>query len=423
MTVSLTDLYNRLGGHFGIAKAQIDARAAILTRATNLDGQYTSATRFMYTPVLNQFLSIYGSTDATLSNVQSGARKTLTEMVNADNPSITKETLAAVRELNRQMRASGKYLLKNTVTQGSVTAGGSNVGNGTVLLHGIPSQMSRSETLYFTCISDTTTGAQAGAEVFSMTSSAAYNLFGDARWPGGTGLNTSLKSSDYTATPNLLVNGTFDNWTAGAPDDWTYSGTISQLTSGAYRSPSALKMTSNTAVDSLTQELPNVVLGPGKRLVFGIYAKKISGTVTTDIEVKLQTTSGSSYATLTISAASLTTSWQRFTASFQHDWLAPKESAQYTVTWGEPSSPSVQIALDGAFVFAPAQMGVNGQYVQIVAGSTDWRIGDYLTVTISNDYASNVLNYTERFFAPFANGIELPTSTAGANTIDNSVIP
>jgi len=78
-------------------------------------------------------------------------------------------------------------------------------------------------------------------------------------------------------------------------------------------------------------------------------------------------------------------------------------------------------AIDCAFVFVPPQAGTNGQFIQIIGGATDWRIGDYATVAISNNYQSNVLTYTERFFAPFANGIELPTGSTG--TITNSVIP
>jgi hypothetical protein len=89
MTVSLTTLYNRLGGHFGIAKTQLDARSGIVTRATNLDAQYTAATRYMFTPVLDQFLGIYNSTDATISAAVQGATKTLTEMVTADNSNIS----------------------------------------------------------------------------------------------------------------------------------------------------------------------------------------------------------------------------------------------------------------------------------------------------------------------------------------------
>lgn len=421
MAINLTTLFNRLGGHYGIAKTQIDARSAIVTRATNLDGQFDAASRYMYTPVLNEFLSINTTTDATLSNAKSGGIKTLTEMVNADNPSIQKSTLPALVELNRQFRAQGKYLLQNTITQGAVTAGGTNVGNGTVLLHGIPSQMSRSETLYFTCISDTTTGSAEGAEVFRVTSSAEFSSFGDSRWPGGTGLNALLASSDYGGSPNLLANGTFDNWTGAVPDNWTTSIGISKLTSGAFRSPNCIQFTNTGAPISITQSLGAAGVGPGKRLVFGVYVKKISGSVSKDIDVRLETSSGSSYAVLTIPKTSITTSWTRFTSSYQHPWTAPQETAELTVFMD--SDTGCTLAFDCVYVFAPTQMGTNGQYAQIIAGADDWRIGDYFTVTITNNYASNVLGYTERFFAPFANGIELPTAAAGANTIDNTVIP
>jgi hypothetical protein len=131
MTVSLTTLYNRLGGHFGIAKTQLDARSGIVTRATNLDAQYTAATRYMFTPVLDQFLGIYNSTDATISAAVQGATKTLTEMVTADNSNISKSAIPAMRELARQMRAGGTTLLQNSVTIGAVSRTGT--GNGTVV--------------------------------------------------------------------------------------------------------------------------------------------------------------------------------------------------------------------------------------------------------------------------------------------------
>jgi hypothetical protein len=47
-----------------------------------------------------------------------------------------------------------------------------------------------------------------------------------------------------------------------------------------------------------------------------------------------------------------------------------------------------------------------------------------MTVQVTNNYASSVLSYTERFFAPFANGVELPTTASGTPpTVTNSVIP
>jgi hypothetical protein len=92
-----------------------------------------------------------------------------------------------------------------------------------------------------------------------------------------------------------------------------------------------------------------------------------------------------------------------------------------TATLGFDGLATEEVAVDGLFVFVPPQQGTNGQFFQIIGGGTDWRIGDRMTVQVTNNYASSVLSYTERFFAPFANGIEVPTS--GSPTVNNSVIP
>lgn len=427
MTVSLTTLYNRLGGHFGIAKTQLDARAAIVTRATNLDGQYTAATRFMFTPVLNQFLSIYTTTDATISTAIAGASKTLTEMVTADNANIPKQTIPAMRELERQMRASSTTLLKNTITIGAVSSTG--IGTGTVVFHDTPSQMSRTDLLQFECISDTTTGATAGQEVFRVTGSAPYNNITDSQWPGGTGIDMTMTATDYSGAPNILSNGSFETWTSGIPDDWTLgAGTtamISQYTASPFRQSSALLLQNSGGEIILLQTATSTTtLGPGKRIVFGFWAKKVSGTATQQIDFQLQTSSGSGYATVTASAAAINSAgstWTLYMGSYQHSYSAPEESM---VLYLNRNVDSSTVAIDCAFVFVPNQYGTNGQFFQIIDGATNWRIGDRMTVQITNDYASSVLSYTERFFAPFASGIELPTTAAGTPpTVTNSCIP
>lgn len=416
MTVSLTTLYNRLGGHFGIAKTQLDARAAIVTRATNLDGQYTSATRFMYTPVLNQFLGIYNSTDATIRTAVSGATKTLVEMVNADNVNIPKQVNPAMTELNRQMRAAGTSLLQNTITIGTPTVTGT--GNGTVIVHANPSQMSRTDALQFECISDTTTGSAAGSEVFRLTGSAAYNNINDSLWPGGTGISTSITTSNYEDGRSQLTNGTFESWTGGVPDSWTVSGTgVSQLTTGTFRGTSALKFSNTASQTQVYQDLPSIVLGPGKRVMFGFWYKKISGTPTRDITMELTDNLGGAAAS--VDSATITTSWQLAVGYYQNNYSAPVTSL--TATLIHDNDSGVEVAADCAFVYVPTQYGTNGQFLQVISGSTDWRIGDRITLSISNDYASSVLSYTERFFGPFAAGIELPTSATP--TVNNSVIP
>jgi len=425
MAISLTTLYNRLGKLFGVAKSQIDARSALLDRikgtgsytGSGLDGQYDSSTRYMISDVLAYFLNLYSSTDSSISNVVQGGVKTLTEMITADNDSIAKTTNAALQELNRQMRSAGTSLYKNVVTQGSVSYSGSNVGTGKVILHGNPSQMSASETIRVQCISDTTTGAALGREVFRITGTARVADSTSYLWPGGSGCNATLASSDYTDSKNTLQNGGFDSFTGGVPDSWTVTGSsaLSQLSTGTFRNGSALQFSGAVAATAV-QTSPQVVLGPGKRILFGFWAKKISGTSTRDIAMALSTPTGD---LIEQDAAALTTSWALNVFSYTMPFDAPATTV--TVELRFDQDVGCVKAIDCAFVFVPSQYGVNGQFIQIIGGATDWRIGDYATVAITNNYQSNVLNYTERFFAPFASGIELPTDATG--TVTNSVIP
>ena len=425
MAISLTTLYNRLGKLFGVAKSQIDARNALLDRikgtgsfsGSGLDGQYDSSTRYMISDVLAYFLNLYSSTDSSISNVVQGGVKTLTEMVTADNDSIAKTTNAALQELNRQMRSAGTSLYKNVITQGSVSYAGANVGTGKVILHGNPSQMSPSETIRVQCISDTTTGAALGREVFRITGTARVSDSTSYLWPGGSGCNTNLASSDYNDSKNTLTNGGFDSFTGGVPDNWTITGSsaLSQLSSGTFRNGSALQHSGAIAA-GISQTSQQVVLGPGKRILFGFWAKKVSGTQTQDVAMALSTPTGD---LVEQDAALLTTSWALNVFSYTMPFDAP--ATNVTVEFRFAQDVGCVKAIDCAFVFIPSQYGVNGQFIQIIGGDVDWRIGDYATVAISNNYQSNVLNYTERFFAPFANGIELPTDATG--TVTNSVIP
>lgn len=428
MAVNLTDLYNRLGKLMGIAKAQIDARSGLIDRVTGagsfsgagLDGQYTAATRYMVTPVLDYFLNLYRSGDASVQRAIAGGVKTLTEMVTADNANIPKSVIPAMTELNRQMRVATQTLLQNTITQGSVSYAGSNVGNGRVLLHTAPVQMSPSETITVQCISDTTTGATLGREVFQVTGGTRVSDVTSNQWPGGSGANLTLASSDYVDGQNRITNGSFESWAGGVPNSWTVlvgASSISQLSAGAFRGTSAIQH-NGVAITQLQQFLPPITLAPGQRIIFGFWYKRVSGVGSAaDIELELLDSTGGTYSVAT--QGTLTTSWQLAVTSTTNPVNAPSVSLEAFFSF--PIDAGVVKAVDAAFVFIPPQAGTNGQFVQIIGGSTDWRIGDYATVQITNNYASNVLTYTERFFAPFANGIELPVS--GSPTIGNTVIP
>lgn len=421
MTVSLSTLYSRLGKLMGIAKAQIDARAAIKSRVTTLDGSYDAASRYMFTPVLNYFLNLGKSQDRSITESVSGAVKTLTEMVYLDNPNIAKSKTPAMQELNRQMIAASATFPANTITQGSVSYGASNVGTGKIILHAIPSQMSPSETLRFECISDSTTGSPVGAERFTVKGGARVSDITSDEYPAGSGANGAATSSDYNDAQNTVTNGGFDSWTGGSPDEWTGAGAgLAQLSSGMLRGTSCLQATGNISYQ-LVQAGANQLVGPNKRIIFGFWCKKISGTNTRDIELEINSAAtGGAVASVVATAAAVTTSWQLFTGSYKFASNAPVEAVDLSLNIQVDAS--CVYAIDGVFCFLPTQFGVNGQYIQIIGGATDWRIGDYATLAITNNYYATVLNYTERFFAPFQSGIELPTTT-GTPTIANTVIP
>lgn len=425
MAISLTTLYNRLGKLMGMAKAQIDARNTLLDRvkgtgsftSSGLDAQYDASTRYMISQVLDYFLNLTATTDSSVQRVIDSGAKTLIEMIYADNANIYKAVTPSMVELNRQMRAASQTIYRNVITQGSVSYAAANVGTGKIILHGTPSQMSPTETIRIQCVSDTTTGATLGQEVFQITGGARVTDVTSYDWPGGSGAALTQASSDYNDSQNTLTNGGFDTFTGGVPDGWTVTGSsaLSQLSTGTFRNGSALQH-SGAIGASAVQTSAQVVLGPGKRILFGFWAKKVSGTQTRDIAMALSTPSGD---LIEQDAALLTTSWALNVFSYTMPFDAP--ATNVTVELRFDQDVGCVKAIDCAFVFVPPQAGTNGQFIQIIGGATDWRIGDYATVAISNNYQSNVLTYTERFFAPFANGIELPTDATG--TVTNSVIP
>jgi hypothetical protein len=426
MAISLTTLYNRIGKLMGMAKAQIDARNTLLDRvkgtgsftSSGLDAQYDASTRYMISQVLDYFLNLTATTDSSVQRVIDSGAKTLIEMIYADNANIYKAVTPSMVELNRQMRAASQTIYQNVITQGSVSYAAANVGTGKIILHGTPSQMSPTETIRIQCVSDTTTGATLGREVFQITGGTRVTDVTSYDWPGGSGAALTLASSDYNDSQNTLTNGGFDSFTGGVPDSWTVvtgAASLSQLSTGTFRNGSALQH-SGSVTGTISQTSAQVVLGPGKRIIYGFWAKKVSGTQTRDLAMALTTPNGDLVES---DAALLTTSWALNVFSYQMPFDAPATTV--TMEFRFDQDVGCVKAIDCAFVFVPPQAGTNGQFIQIIGGDVDWRIGDYATVAISNNYQSNVLTYTERFFAPFANGIELPTGSTG--TITNSVIP
>lgn len=68
---------------------------------------------------------------------------------------------------------------------------------------------------------------RASQEVWCRQCGFRCNLGRDAR-------NVDVYAGEVLTSTTELTNGSFENWTAGSPDDWTLSGSVSQETAAGY---------------------------------------------------------------------------------------------------------------------------------------------------------------------------------------------
>jgi len=175
-------------------------------------------------PARDSYVAALGS---LLGTLREQARRNLLNMVNDDDPLQASQSTVedALRRLADQMAASSDSIDATTITVGTVTAGGSNVGTGTFIvddtgLDGNEMQTIRTETLRFECFSDAEPGgsATAGREMFDVRGEPERAPH-DPLWPGGSGINRKLRitsaEQDAGSKPgdNMLVNSDFEVFT------------------------------------------------------------------------------------------------------------------------------------------------------------------------------------------------------------------
>ena len=223
--------------------------------------------------------------------VQRVAAKTLIEMMEADLQGETppsnlprKSVSDALYELRDQMIANSKTLDGSVITIGSTTAGGSNVGNGTVIVsaeadnrktgtHGSSIGTCRTETLRFRCIRDARSKQLAvGSETFEVRGAAAYDA-ADHRWPGGSGYVGNFSACSPVIGDgrkmgrNLLRNSSFESITSNLPKNWiartgSAGATILEEASTVAMGTKALKMASDgSTLICVQQEFGNMGTG------------------------------------------------------------------------------------------------------------------------------------------------------------------
>lgn len=340
---------------------------------------------------------------------------------------------SVLKNMIYHMISDAATINKSTVTLGTVTAGGSNVGTGTILLdkvldgfnspingavshpayNGVNSEFSVNDTLTAVCDKDSYTDRTVdGGETFNWYGSPALSQ----KWATGTegaGQGPSLTSAQ---SGTVLTNGTFETFsTTNVADSWTYSlGVVTtnfaktSVAGEFYRGSSGLKIIGDSATATLTvkQSVSSSQVTPLRRYCCAFRYKASATDTGRTFTVKMTGTSYTEGSTekYTIAGASLPTSWTLAYYFFNMPAVIPSDFA-LSVTYS--STPTKNIFLDD-LMLAPV-LYFNGICGISVPGVTPFTRGDSFTMTVANDQSGRFQEYFRRGYS-----VQLPSSASSS---------
>ena len=174
---------------------------------------------------VNGSISVYqAGVSGTITTMQSFAQAFTIAMVNADSVQPDQTLKTALKTLITQMKAASASVESSAVTV-TVTAGGSNVGDGVILQSKKRGDGLTQENMIAETITATSQSNALAASILLSGQAKASSALGQD-WPIGSGLSRSLSAVDATSgSGSLLANGGFETATtySNVPDSWTLS--------------------------------------------------------------------------------------------------------------------------------------------------------------------------------------------------------
>lgn len=301
-----------------------------------------------------------------------------------------------IRDLAENMRIDAQEVLQNVITTSTPAADANNVGDFTVVVYDQDPKDKRDNERIQTanylaeCVTDVRIGgATAGEETFLCSSDHGFH--------GQIAVPVVMNEG---AAKNRLDNGSFDGWTASAPDDWTVTtGAANDAAEASliYRTGgSALKITADGAATAYNIEQAETAfigyssakLRPGGVYLLSVYARRgaaadIDGSCTIQFAGTGYTPASSEKITMT----TLTTSYALKSAWIVMPDAIPSDFNLEIVWSGTPTSGRI-LYLDDLCLQEATEWPETGQRVAIVRGATDpiqnpsdssQRHGDYVT--------------------------------------------
>ena len=455
----------RLGGALNSANAYLaggDLSAGGLTSvgvgANLIETQLNGSTRQdLTTGLYSQRDAARASLASYKSYLRQLAQAALIRYANDDArlPSLT--LLAALQELRRQMLSGAASVTRPTVSA-SVTAGGSNVGNGKLLASvlgpdGLQLDYVFAESLTARCTADGQGSGTARQETFSLTAPVAQPdpLAWDwATAPYGSGASLSLTAVDAlqdVSGGQLLQNGSWKTFTnANAPDNWpidvgTAGTTILQATgSNVFSGNSGLAFAGNgselTSVRQPFSTTPSTSLGAGgsptvikPSTVYAVsgWVKMSSTPAAGVLEVALVNGSGTitqdaqgANNSITQALTAVSTSWVHFGGFFRTPAANPSNGYRMRVRLSTALTNTHTAYIGHLAMCEATRAYAGGPFLGLFSGSANFLLDDVFTAAVANNYGSKWALLLERLFGLRSLGVAVPSS--GSATIPDSYV-
>tara|TARA_R110001592_G_scaffold122620_3_gene329558 strand:+ start:8944 stop:10377 length:1434 start_codon:yes stop_codon:yes gene_type:complete len=467
-----TGIFTRLGKLFGILERmeafQSDVLTASGTSIQEAVNEYITSAGSTANRDLSYINAFLSDTDQIaneigapiLRRVKEAATKTLIEMMQDELESRdpvsglpSKTVEAALFELRAQMIAESTTETLNGPAVSVDNTVAAATGTGTVLVSVEPnnqhhstlatSPVCREETLRFRCVADKRDGNHVpGGERFEVRGGQSYSAT-DYRWPGGSGFVGSFNACSPELSEgrkpgrNILRNSSFESFVSGGDTPTNWEIVVGAASSSVFKDESifargtrALKQTCNgSTLIKIRQKLGDGNVGSAVSVrPDGLYALafevRYSGTNPSAgaLKVGLANSSGT-YAAGTFATVShdLTTSFVRYSVTFR----APLDLADPIYLQIEQSTAFTDgtiLHVDGMLLAEMVSTAKGGASFLIVPGSTDFVVGDEVTVDVNNDYSGQFYRYFDRFFDLRGSGILLPGNVEGGETVSDSLI-
>lgn len=469
LTTANTGIFYRLGFYMGGAADVVaimggTATARVLSGASMQTRANTISTAASGAPVVrSQTEGIWSATSswqsaqsAIFSQYRSIMEKVIIQQVDADANLASKDLTSALKELIRQMKASGSYIAASTVNSGSQTVVGSAVGGTPVIVlstknaDGYILQTLFAEPITFKVTSDSYSGSTARQETLSVTGKASVSDVFAYNWPGGSGTSTSLSLVDAqldNSGGNKLTNSDFETFTtANTADNWVIAtgaaGTnvFSAGSSDAYTQSNALKITGDvggtlTCLRQTFNTTPSTTVGaggtsgtllPSTQYAVNLFVKVSSTPAAGVLRIRLVNSSNTvltdnagNDASFTVALTGCNTSYVAYNGFLRTPaTLASGYKLEVALSTAIDNGKSVYI--DDLALTPVVSLYNGGPSVAAFASSTLVTKDDAWTITTTNTFGG-FAQWLERFFSLRDKSLQFPYSGGGAAVSDSLI--